>query len=198
MGIPRAIVSFFWTLNILIVLPVVPSPGKIILYSEMIQNPCHHCICKSFNSLGKGVKGGTWRHDRGTGTARLCHIFKVYPVQRGLPWQKNQGAFLFQTDIGRPCDEVVCKTRSNRSKGFHGTGSNDHAMVNKWTTCRPGGKVVLAENIKIRPRVKNRSFQYEKFFHTAVTGEYGFVLKHPDAAVRDYCNDMIWAFKKCF
>ena len=81
------------------------------------------------DGLGVIVEGGDEGEDGGSGLGGRGHVADVDEVEGGLADAQDEGAALFEADIGGALDEVLGEAMGNAGEGAHGARENDHAVA---------------------------------------------------------------------
>jgi hypothetical protein len=89
------------------------------------------------------VQGWDDREDGGSCIRGELHIAQVDAVEGGLAHAEDEGAILFEADVGSALDEIGGESTGDARQGTHGTGQDDHGCGGVAAAGNVGGDVGL-------------------------------------------------------
>ncbi len=108
---------------------------------EKAQHFAHGMIDHFIDILRLVVEGGGGGHDNGTHFGQLHHGAEVTEVEGGFPYQQEQLAPFLQRDIAGTDHQVVGIGVGQGGHRIHGTGSDNHAIMEERTAGEPGAHI---------------------------------------------------------
>ena len=85
--------------------------------------------------FGSVVEGGHGGHDSGTGVVNAEHVFEVDAVERCFAETEDEGAALFQADVGGAGEKIVGDAGGDGGECAGGARDDDHGV----NGCAAGG-----------------------------------------------------------
>lgn len=107
-----------------------PRPAKLFVLreSKLREDAIDELLDHFVDGLGRVVKRGHGGHDDGAGVVNAEHVFEMDAVEGRFAEAEDEGAALFEANVGGAREQVVADTGSDCAEGACRARNDDHGV----------------------------------------------------------------------